>query len=107
MTHVGLPIATDSPYLPLFQHHISAILESGTFDRLQRMRVANVTLSCYKSDADKSLVDGIGFGTTHRAFLYLVVGLALALSVAVVEQFIVICIGKGVSKPWTKYEVRY
>ena len=107
MTHVGLPIATDSPYLPLFQHHISAILESGTFDRLQRMRVANASLSCYKSDANKSLVDGIGFGTTHRAFLYLVVGLALALSVAVAEQFIVVCIGKGVSKPWTKYEVRY
>ena len=106
MTHIGLPIATDSPYLPLFQHHVSSILESGTFDRLHRMRVANASLSCYKNDADKSLVDGIGFGTTHRAFVYLIIGLALALSIVMIEQFISISIGKWVSRPWSKYEVR-
>ena len=80
-------MAKDSQYLRLFRYHIWNIKETGLYDRLYRRRIAEAVLSCYNDLEGDSEGQGIGLGTTHPAFYYLLCGLILALVTITFEFF--------------------
>ena len=90
-THIGLAMPYESPYLPLISYHVNAFLESGTWNRLYRIRVTNASHSCITDDDQSVDNDGFEFidwTTTFPTFQYLFFGIGISVCVAVIEFLI-------------------
>ena len=88
--YVGLAMSKHSPYLPLISYHVNAFLESGTWNRLYRIRVANASHSCISNEhsAENDDFEFIDWTTTFPTFGYLFMGIGLSVFVAVIEYLI-------------------
>ena len=89
-THIGLAMPYESPYLPLISYHVNAFLESGTWNRLYRIRVTNASHSCITDDqsVDNDGFEFIDWTTTYPTFQYLFFGIGISVCVAVIEFLI-------------------
>ena len=88
--YVGLAMSKHSPYLPLISYHVNAFLESGTWNRLYRIRVVNASHSCISNEhsAENDDFEFIDWTTTFPTFGYLFMGIGISVCVAVVEFLI-------------------